>query len=619
MVPISKTGLRLEALTVSVNYADYLRCIVENAQQVDRWLIVTHEDDVETIALCESYGLEYHLSKRLYENNAAFHKAAALNEGLALLSPDSWRIVLDSDILLPVDFRERLECLSLNEDCLYGVSGRIVCETVEEFKIRRMLQPWHGAADMAPFVIGYFQMFHALFPWQSFPEKADDASTYDVLFCRQVPAARQKRLPFTVLHAGPSGQNWRGRESLPFFQAGAEKLDSKKLDLRKEITALGYKNPDLAIVGNGSFKLLEEVAGVCRSVTYFDHAGILTGHIDPLWNESRSWWRGQLEKLRLPDNVSIVPTHEEGEMDEVFDIVAFLVEVDYDFLLMTLPGWIPRLKPDSTVCGLGYFERAPDTCIPVNLLFGSSRIAACDSGFWSVTVENPRQFLTRIMPPPVQGERGVVYIYEHASQLENLMVSISSLRRHWKGPVAVLHISPEDPSVRIACARLGVECIALPSRLKANDDELESDALGAADFQEALCWVPWQTAVFMACETYVCAPLDALFEEVEDSREGLVKLPLQDSATSGLTGICFGFVRERLIRDSPACPVSSDGEGNVPSDSAPFALSRRVAAGTRLDNIRSGTVVVDFGAHGPEDSNPITETRRELERFFRMG
>jgi glycosyltransferase involved in cell wall biosynthesis len=96
---------KIQALTVSVNYADFLECIAPNRRHFDRWLVVTDEKDTRTQEVCRQHGMDVLFSKRLYEKGAAFHKAAALNEGLAALDQNAWVAVMDSDILLPHDFR----------------------------------------------------------------------------------------------------------------------------------------------------------------------------------------------------------------------------------------------------------------------------------------------------------------------------------------------------------------------------------------------------------------------------------------------------------------------------------------------------------------------------------
>ena len=87
--------MQLQAITVSVNYADYLECILENRVHFDRWLIITDVKDKKTQDLCRRYKLDCLLSTRLYENGAIFAKAKALNEGLSMLNQNESVLVLE--------------------------------------------------------------------------------------------------------------------------------------------------------------------------------------------------------------------------------------------------------------------------------------------------------------------------------------------------------------------------------------------------------------------------------------------------------------------------------------------------------------------------------------------
>src|SRR5688500_10256772 len=174
---------KIQALSVSVNYADFLECVAPNIRHFDRWLVVTVAEDTRTQEVCRRWGLDVLISERLYKNGAAFHKAAALNEGLEALDQDAWVAVMDSDILLPRDFRERLDAQTLDSDCLYGLSGRRICSTLPEFRSLAEREPWADNLIHATFVIGYFNLFHLSQKLNRYPEDfSDDASSYDMMF-----------------------------------------------------------------------------------------------------------------------------------------------------------------------------------------------------------------------------------------------------------------------------------------------------------------------------------------------------------------------------------------------------------------------------------------------------
>ena len=49
---------KIQAVTASVNYADFLECIAPNIRHFDRWVIVTSADDTATHEVCRRWGLE---------------------------------------------------------------------------------------------------------------------------------------------------------------------------------------------------------------------------------------------------------------------------------------------------------------------------------------------------------------------------------------------------------------------------------------------------------------------------------------------------------------------------------------------------------------------------------
>ena len=96
-------SIDINAVTVCVNFSHYLKHCISNKKYFKRWVIVTHEDDTDTIELCKKHDLEYILSKKIYER--VFNKGAAINEGFDYLGKDKeWYCHIDADILLHDNF-----------------------------------------------------------------------------------------------------------------------------------------------------------------------------------------------------------------------------------------------------------------------------------------------------------------------------------------------------------------------------------------------------------------------------------------------------------------------------------------------------------------------------------
>ena len=111
--------MKIEAVTVCVDYSQYLKKIISNKNKLDRWVIVTHKSDKDTIKLCKKENIEFVLSKKIFKN-AKFAKGKAINEGLNVLEKKDWILHLDADQLLPENFRDELNSINLNKKNLYG-------------------------------------------------------------------------------------------------------------------------------------------------------------------------------------------------------------------------------------------------------------------------------------------------------------------------------------------------------------------------------------------------------------------------------------------------------------------------------------------------------------------
>lgn len=207
MVPID-----INAVTVCVNFAHYLKYCVSNKRFFKRWIIVTHKDDWETIDLCKKENLEYILSEKIYERT--FNKGAAINEGFEYIGKnEEWYCHIDADVLLHENFPftfdqthihgklrhtylERIidhkQQIGMMPDALYLYTmGRINLNGDENLKevdfkdvfrqTDKIVQQWLGW--------GYFQLFNlkALKEvyknlYQIYPTMSNNAGTDDYIF-----------------------------------------------------------------------------------------------------------------------------------------------------------------------------------------------------------------------------------------------------------------------------------------------------------------------------------------------------------------------------------------------------------------------------------------------------
>jgi hypothetical protein len=231
---------RLEGVTVSVNYADYLaETLPMNKPHFDRLIVVTTPEDEETHQVCRYYRTQMVWTDAFRSRWAEFHKAEGINKGLAKLDMTGWVCHLDADIALPPPTRDLIENANLDRNCLYGVD-RFIVKGSDEWQAHQALpalqhDDWHVHLDAfdlswrfsgqkmggyAP--PGYFQLWH---PGQSnikrYPEQVQGANKTDVLFTAKWPRSKRHLLPeFVAYHLESEpcelGANWGGRVTRRF-------------------------------------------------------------------------------------------------------------------------------------------------------------------------------------------------------------------------------------------------------------------------------------------------------------------------------------------------------------------------------------------------------------------
>lgn len=213
---------RLESVIVSVGYGDYLKhTLPVNKGKLDRLVVVTEADDKDTQAVCAANGVTCVITTRHRSMGAPFNKGSAINDGWRALKPRGWLLILDADIVLPPDFRLRLNAMDLDRRnfwCAYR-------KHVPSYEAWKQYLADTGVAtafdvEYRNVCMGFFQLFHvsapALAGGKVYPENSRTAAYSDVWFLHNWVKPMRARLPdICVLHLdhGPHGVNWKGRKS----------------------------------------------------------------------------------------------------------------------------------------------------------------------------------------------------------------------------------------------------------------------------------------------------------------------------------------------------------------------------------------------------------------------
>lgn len=238
--------MKLQVVTVSVNYSDFLEHTLEsNKKLFDKWVIVTDLSDNKTKELCDRHGVHCVQTNAFYENGARFNKYAGINEGLKYVDEDAWILFLDSDIVLHYSTRRILEELHLDETCLYGMD-RLNIQGATKWKEYRdnkdmLRENWLLSTESLQFgarlvhhyghegengrfegwrPLGYFQLCHKT-TFENYPQESKSADHCDLIFARRWPRSKRFLIPEIYAihleseHAGKA-MNWNGRKSQPF-------------------------------------------------------------------------------------------------------------------------------------------------------------------------------------------------------------------------------------------------------------------------------------------------------------------------------------------------------------------------------------------------------------------
>jgi len=240
-VPTSDDSLRLEAITVSVGFDDYLDVTLGlNHPHLDTMVVVTSMTDTKTQAVCRKHGATCVQTDLIEKNGRAFNKGAAINAGLANLQYRGWRMHLDADVILPDNFRRVVfNHTHLDASVIYGADRVNIVGAEELKKYLATLLPQHfqgllvQAAPSRPIgarivstlhgylPLGCFQLWHVSCQ-KPYPYSLGTAAHDDMMFAALWPLSKRQLLPSVIVYHLCSqeptwGENWEGDRAQPRF------------------------------------------------------------------------------------------------------------------------------------------------------------------------------------------------------------------------------------------------------------------------------------------------------------------------------------------------------------------------------------------------------------------
>ncbi len=245
--PETFASLRVEVITISIGYGDFLReTLPVNLPLVDDLIVITTEDDAETREVCRRHSV-HHVLTDDHKRNGEFNKARLINRALDQIGAKDWVLHLDADIVLPRKYRQYLDWAHLDPQAIYGADRCNLVGWDKWQNLKKYVGAWDNHAHecghwfhpefpvgsrwvskLHGYVpIGAFQLFHGSqtnhggYHVRRYPVHHGNCARSDIQFALQWDRRHRLLLPeVIVLHLesedSDMGANWEGRTSKRF-------------------------------------------------------------------------------------------------------------------------------------------------------------------------------------------------------------------------------------------------------------------------------------------------------------------------------------------------------------------------------------------------------------------
>jgi hypothetical protein len=304
------------AITVSKNYHDELKLSIEhNAKHFDKWYIITQSDDIKSIDIIAQSGasnidtvlfplvhsgeldlpayLEQYkkpmddedlfISRPWAKNMEKPKRQPLFEKGLAMryvqkyllgdVNDDDLIICMDTDVILPKNFSDKLEEREFKKETLYGCRRKeflFLDDFINDENIFASSPNWEICAGFLQIYLGY----HCAKKNSTKPARFTNSTT--VKYFKRTRTCswtdwefkcqfqQIEELPFVVSHLGSDSLNWKGKKVKTFYINSPPKEDKveifKKIDKarheytkyqeeKREKSTEGFSPPSFIIPG----------------------------------------------------------------------------------------------------------------------------------------------------------------------------------------------------------------------------------------------------------------------------------------------------------------------------------------------------------------------------------
>ena len=137
-------------------------------------------------------------------------------------------------------------------------------------------------------------------------------------------------------------------------------------------------------------------------------------------------------------------------------------------------------------------------------------------------------------------ERGVIYFNRDKSHLIRLLISISSLRKYWNGPIAIVNEGRIYGAIEEACSTYDASLI----NVFENGYPTYSSKVSATRFS------PFEKSMFIDLDTVVTGEIDKFFDFLDDTDFVFTKFPGWKTARDRLWGKLEEWLGKNIVSDS---------------------------------------------------------------------
>jgi hypothetical protein len=264
--PKKNTIFSLIGFCVSYKYFDTLQFTLPvNYLHFEKIYLITQEDDIETIEFCKKFNNVIVLFYTFKYDNKKFDKYGSLNYAQKIAYadyPESWYLIIDSDILLPNNMINILNDEKLNSECIYGAFRNNVDKSSElldkrqTININKKLNLVYNNIlyyeNSPPSILGCFQLYKKhVYHRENLVDAAwgDYCFGYDnfKLFCNLDS--------LLYFHLGQPGKNWGGK-IINFIDDINLSLDNLYYNFHKNVNLI-YYNEKCKIVKYGNSEFID--------------------------------------------------------------------------------------------------------------------------------------------------------------------------------------------------------------------------------------------------------------------------------------------------------------------------------------------------------------------------